>query len=78
MRIMLVYRSRFDHGFKPQNAVEAALSRVIKITAGPRAPSPHRLNTDAVRTPIDDPTGSPAATATCAHAPIPIVALESP
>jgi hypothetical protein len=27
---MLVHRSRFDHGFNPQNAVEAALSRVAK------------------------------------------------
>lgn len=59
MRLMLVHRSRFDHGFNPQNAAEAALSRVAKITAGPRAPNPHRRPPGAMRAQINPGYGNP-------------------
>ena len=58
MKLMLVHRSHFDHGFKPQNAVEAALSRVSKITIVSRAPNPHRLDPYAVRVQTDAGNGN--------------------
>lgn len=55
MKPMLDHRSHFDHGFKPQNAVEAALSRVRKITGAAPAASPHRHNGDDMRAQTDAP-----------------------
>ncbi len=58
MRLMLVHRSRFDHGFKLQNAVEAAASRVSNITAHLRAANPYRLHRCPVRAQTDAHNGN--------------------
>lgn len=78
MRLMLVHRSRFDHGFNPQNAVEAALSRVAK------SPPVHARQThiDALPAPCvlksTQATAIPGLSTPRAHARISIVAPKSP
>ena len=78
MKLMRVHRSRFDHRFKPQNAVGAALTRVTKIIVGSPAANPNRRAPAAMALKSTSDTLLPELSTTCARAQIPIAALQSP
>ena len=71
-------RSHLDHCFNPPGAVGAAVSRAAKIVVVSRATNPNRRAPAAMPLKSTQDTLLSLLSTTCALAPIPIAALQSP